>query len=139
VDEQKRIKLLERLIHEQSEVIKTQRERIDQQQTLIESQQSELKRRGKTRTLPKGPGLWVVSKERKQSGRRRDATKEEWNCFFDWMRAFKEANSLSWKDAFEIKLTEVLQPRTRYEKSKIAAKAVALENRARNRSRIAGD
>lgn len=149
-DEQRRIAALERLIADQQELIEKQRESIDQQDRLIEKQSAtisqhsqtidklaaDLRRRGKTRLLPKQPGLWMVKRVHKKPGRPR-SDKVVTIAKHESMLTYQKAHGYKSMEAALVgRISELYPPKNREDLRKIEAMARRINNRFRRRNQL---
>lgn len=149
-DDQKRIIALERLIAEQQALINAQRASIEQQERLIEQQSAaisqqnlsintlstELRRRGKTKLLPKLPGLWMGKLGRKKPGRKRSG-RENTLAFYEYMLKYqKDHGHKSMEKAIVGRIKEFYAPKNRAHETKIKAAAKKLSERLRRRNQL---
>lgn len=142
-DDQKRIIALERLIAEQQALINAQRASIEQQSAAISQQNlsintlsTELRRRGKTKLLPKLPGLWMGKLGRKKPGRKRSG-RENTLAFYEYMLKYqKDHGHKSMEKAIVGRIKEFYAPKNRAHETKIKAAAKKLSERLRRRNQL---
>ena len=133
-DDQKRITALGRLIAEQQALINAQRESIEQQERLIEQQSAaisqqnltiktlsaELRRRGKTKVLPRLPGLWMGKLGPKKPGPKAKIDPEETLQFRRVILAYQKTRGYrSQEKATNAWFLETFAPKTRKEETRV--------------------
>ena len=149
-DEHRRIAALERLVADQQELIGKQRESIDQQERLIEQQSAaisqqnltintlstELLRRGKTKVLPKLPGLWMAKLGPKKPGRKRSG-RENTLAFYEYMLKYKKDHGhKSMEKAIVGRIKDFYASKNRAHETKIKTVAKKLSERLRRRNQL---
>lgn len=146
-DDQKRIIALERLIAEQQALINAQRASIEQQERLIEQQSAaisqqnltintlstELRRRGKTKLLPKLPGLWMGKPGPNKPGPKAKIDPEETLQFRREILAYQKARGYrSQEKATNAWFLETFAPKTRKEEARVLRVAKLIFKRIGN-------